>query len=266
MLKWRHDAWEVRDLGSSNGTSVDGKRLARNVWAPLHAGSELRFAGGDLWVLVAALPPVAGAQSESGRVCVADQGLLVLPDWDAPVACIYEDADSLWWIEVGDEARIATDQETIVAGEPWVLSIPPPLSNTLESTTLRVERTLALDLVTLRFRHSQDLEHVDMSVVTDSGPLPPTSRAHQHVLLLLAKARVEDRAKGLPAQEQGWVYVDQLRAMLRIDSERLNVDIHRARKELAQLGVMDAGSIVERRPISRQIRLGTDRIEIESWS
>lgn len=260
-LRWRREGWEARDLGSSNGTTVDGRKLVSNVWVPLREGAELRFAGGDPWVLVSAQPPIASATSESGQVRLAERGLLVLPDWTAPAACVYEDADGLWWIEVGDEARVAADQETIVAGESWVLSIPPPL-NVSDSTTLKFDQALALDIVTLRFHHSADEEHVDMCIVTEEGATAPITRAYQYVLLTLARARLEDRAAGLPPQEQGWIYVEKLCAMLKMDSERLNVDIHRARKELAQLGVMDAGAIAQRRTSTRQIRLGTDRVEI----
>ena len=50
--------------------------------------------------------------------------------------------------------------------------------------------------------------------------------------------------------------------MLGTDPEPLNVGICRARKELAGFGIADAGTIVERRSTSRQVRLGTDKVEI----
>jgi hypothetical protein len=264
MLKWVRNRWEMRDLGSRNGTTVDGRKLVSNEWAELHEGSELRFAGGEPWVLVSALPPVASATPETGPVQLAESGLLVLPDYSAPVACVYEDADGLWWVEVGDEARLAVDQETISTGQPWVLSIPPPIPNVNTTTTMRIVPTLTLDLVTLFFRHSADEEHVEMWIAHDGGETPPVTRAYQYALLTLARARIRDRDAGLPPPEQGWLYVEKLLTMLKMDAERLNVDIHRARKELAQLGIMDAGAIVQRRPSTRQIRLGTDRVEIIS--
>lgn len=262
MLSWVHDRWKIRDLSSSNGTTVDGKKLASGGRVELREGSELRFAGGEPWVLVSALPPVASATDEAGHVQVAESGLLVLPDAAKPIACVFEDADGLWWVEVGDETRLAVDQETISAREPWLLSVPPPLANVADTTTMRLDRPLAFELVTLRFRHSADEEHVDMCIVTEDGEGSPFVRAYQYALLTLARARLRDREAGLPPVEQGWLYTDKLLAMLGIDPERLNVDIHRARKELAQLGIMDAGNIVQRRPGSRQIRLGTDRVEI----
>jgi hypothetical protein len=213
-------------------------------------------------VLVDALPPVASARSASGQTRVAEEGLLVLPDPASPVACAYEDADGAWWIEVDDEARVAVDQETIFAGEPWVLSIPP-ISLHGAVTTVKVERTLELASVTLRFGVSSDEEHTMLWIVHDDGIQPIKSRAYVYSLLLLARARLHDRdLQNVPSSEHGWVYVEDLLRMLQTDAEKLNVDIFRARQHLAQLGLLDAGAIVQRRSQSRQIRLGTERIEI----
>lgn len=263
MVKWVQGAWEIRDLGSSNGTIVDGKKLAGNERMELHEGSQMRFAGGDPWVLVSALPPVASATSANGGAVLAESGLLVLPDETRPIVCVYEDGDGIWWVEDDKTpARQAEDQETIQAGDAWTLSVPPLLKSSAISTTLRMDRTLLLDFVTLRFRVSVDEEHVEMIIVHDEGATAPLVRAYQYALLTLARRRIEDRDAGVSPEEQGWMYVEKLLAMLQMDAERLNVDIHRARKELAQLGIMDAGAVVQRRPGSRQIRLGTDRVEI----
>jgi hypothetical protein len=44
-------------------------------------------------------------------------------------------------------------------------------------------------------------------------------------------------------------------------SPQLNVDVFRIRKQFADKGVLDAATLVERRP--RQLRIGTGRISIE---
>lgn len=260
---WSGSCWEARDLGSSNGTVVDGHKLAPGERAALHQGSELRLANGPAWVLIDALPPVAAARSATGEVRVAEGGLLVLPDFSRPVACAYEDGGGVWWVEVGDETRVAVDQETIVAGEPWVLSIPPSVLERPVSTTLKVERPLDLSNVTLRFAVSSDEEHTTLCILCDDGVKQAGSRAYIYTLLTLARARLGDRenASG-PSAEQGWIYVEDLLRMLQMDAEKLNVDIFRARQHFSQLGILDAGAIIQRRPQSRQIRIGAERIEI----
>lgn len=258
---WSGSRWEVKDLGSSNGTSVDGKKLVPGEPMPLREGSELRLAG-DVWVLASALPPTASARSESGQVRVAEEGLLVLPDSSSPIASAYEDGAGVWRIEVGDESRVAVDQETIVAGEPWVLSIPPIPASPVPRTE-KLGHSLTLSSVMLRLGVSSNEEHVELTVEYEGRPAKKSSRAFHYVLLTLARERLRDRDRGLPASDQGWIYVDALLRMLGTEPEPLNVAICRARKELASyFDIADAGMIIERRHASRQIRLGTDKIEI----
>jgi len=41
-----HDGqWQIKDLGSTNGTTVDGTRVAHDVWTPLRDGSAIGLAG-----------------------------------------------------------------------------------------------------------------------------------------------------------------------------------------------------------------------------
>jgi hypothetical protein len=49
-VRWAGGAWQVRDLGSTNGTTVDGARLDPEVWTPLRPGSVLALAGVRLHV------------------------------------------------------------------------------------------------------------------------------------------------------------------------------------------------------------------------
>jgi hypothetical protein len=44
----------------------------------------------------------------------------------------------------------------------------------------------------------------------------------------------------------------------------LNLDVLRIRKQFSALGVVDAANIIERRPRTRQLRIGVSRISIVS--
>src|SRR5690606_31224471 len=80
---------------------------------------------------------------------------------------------------------------------------------------------LSLDEETtqLELRHQQTL---DLSV-----------RTHHYLLLQLARHRAEDAARELDSKSQGWVYADQLAAELGLDGTHMNIQIFRARKQMA---------------------------------
>lgn len=265
---WTGGRWEVRDLGSTNGTWVDGRRLDPGERVALREGSELQIGGGaERWVLVDPLPPIASARRlDADEIRIAEHGLLVLPSAADPVASLFEDPAGRWLIETDGPARKAIDQEEILAGVTWVLSIPPSTPGGLVSTTLSLgASSLRLDEVTLILEVSRDEEYVELSIARGGEVTRLPARAHHHLLLALARARLVDRADpSVSAAEQGWLYTDGVIAMLKSDSQRLCVDIFRARQQLANASVLNAGAIVERRATTRQIRLGTDRIEVRS--
>ncbi|MEM1418735.1 MAG: FHA domain-containing protein, partial [Myxococcota bacterium] len=73
----------------------------------------------------------------------------------------------------------------------------------------------------------------------------------------------QDAANGLPLQEQGWLYADKVAEELSVSRAKLNVDIFRARKQVADLGVRGAARVIERRPQTQQLRLGVSDLVLE---
>lgn len=267
VLFWNGSRWSVRDLGSTNGTRASGRRLSQGERAHLEAGAELVF-GDDTerWTLEEAGPPAASARSEAtGEVRAAEDGLLALPGAADPRVTLFEDRDGRWRIEIDGIARLAADQERVDAGGIWTLRVPPLAHGGAVPTTASAAAGAKLVGATgLRFKVSRDEEHIALSLVHGGRQTPLAARAHHEMLLALARERLRDRDAGVPAAEQGWVYVDDLLTMLRLDLHHLNVNVFRARQQLARAGVLDVGALVERRPATRQIRLGTDEIEILS--
>ncbi|WP_437785980.1 FHA domain-containing protein [Sorangium sp. So ce1097] len=256
-------AWSVRDLGSRNGTWLNGDRLPRGATRPLAAGDRLAFGNpGAAWVLADASSPVAMARrlATGAVLAAADGGMLALPSPAALAACIFEGREGLWIAEVDGEARPVRDGEVLhVAGEPFMLHLPLAQDATVDANAARpglVELALSL-------RVSRDEDHVEVSVALPGGAhvLPP--RAHHYTLLTLARARLRDQAApGLAEPQRGWRFVDDLCRSLAMEESRLNVEIYRIRQDFAALGVHDATGVVERRRGSRQVRLGTAQVAI----
>jgi hypothetical protein len=87
-------------------------------------------------------------------------------------------------------------------------------------------------------------------------------RGHNYLLVTLARHRLKDAAAGLPEAECGWIYQDDFAQDPMMMSPQLNLDVHRIRRQFAAAGVQDAANVVERRPRTRQLRIGTGRLSV----
>jgi FHA domain len=263
-LRWDGNRWVIRDLGSRNGTIVDGESLAPGADHLLTQGAELKFGcESQSWNLADSGPPVASATHlRTGRVCAGEADLLQLHSGEHLVCVRFQHTG--WWAELPDGAVPVRDQDLItVYNEQWTLHLPErantePLGDTAEA------RRMCLGRYAFRFQVSSDHESVSLTLLPDGGqPLRLPERTYYYALLLLARARLRDRVDvGLPEPEHGWQYTDALARDLASTPERVNVDVHRMRKQLAQLGLEDAANIVERRRLTGQLRLGVSRVEI----
>jgi pSer/pThr/pTyr-binding forkhead associated (FHA) protein len=258
-VHWINNRWELRDLGSRNGTFLDGRRLASGERIALEEGWTFSLGGPKIaFTLLEAGPPGAAAWNRgSGARRAATAGLLSLPDDERPLASLFQDSSGAWVIETGDQLRQVADQELVeVGGEVFVLELPR-----VETETWQGEAGgTALEMVHLQLAVSRDEETVRVTVVTGEGAKLLPARSYHYMLLTLARAWLNDASH--PSAERGWVDREALCKMLATDLNKLNVDIHRARKQFATLGIEGAGNLVERRPGTGELRIGARSIEV----
>ncbi|TNE92459.1 MAG: FHA domain-containing protein [Deltaproteobacteria bacterium] len=256
-IVWTGGRWEARDLGSRNGTFVDGERLEPGKPVVLSVGATLAFGVSDeKWELVEAGPPSAVAEHvASGRVRIATDGILALPDGDAPLAEVFARGRE-WRLEMDGESRVLQDEEVVsVGGEAWRIRVPSAIEG-----TVAVDSGPSLSTVQLRFAVSMNEEHVELTLIHRGKETALEAREHGYTLLTLARARVDEAE--LPTGEQGWIDRDRLLRMLGVDANALNVSIYRARGQLAAAGLEGAAGIVEVRRGARRIGIDPERIEI----
>jgi len=175
-----------------------------------------------------------------------------------------------------EEQRLEPGQEVVLCvgdclrfGGPeqrWlILDLEPPLSISAEAaplaTTCAMVPALRVAHFAMRLRVSTDQEFIEVRLVQDGDErlLPP--RAYFDLFLVLAQARLDDADAS--ANEAGWLYFDDLCKRLGRSRQRVNVEVFRARQQLAELGVEDAIHLFERRATTRQIRLGMADVQID---
>jgi len=258
-ILWSGGRWVIRDLGSRNGTFVDGGRIAAGEAARLVAGAKLGFGGpDDLWELVDAGPPSALAEDlASGAHVLAEDGILALPDADAPEVLIYDSGRGGWTLEQsGETTEAITDGHVVrVSERSFRIRLPAALEG-----TATVEAGPRIDTIRLRFAVSRDEEHVIVTVLHRGREIVLEEREHGYILLTLARARIADREE--PLSEQGWIDRERLLKMIQLDPNALNVAIYRARGQLTAAGVEGAAAVVDVRRGQRRLGLEPDRIEV----
>ncbi len=255
LVRWGDGAWEVRDLGSRNGTFVNGRGIVAGETVEIDVGTRLAFGEiEEAWDVVEADAPTVYAERDDGEAAAGKDGLLVLPSVERPELSIYEGAAG-WCIEGDDgDAEAIEDGDTVVAGgERWTVHLPEVMEG-----TPAFQASPTIDTINVRFAVSQDEERVQVDIVHRGRVTALEPAWHGYVLLTLARVRAEEQDR--PVEERGWVKRDRLSKMLRMDSNGLNVAIHKAREQLLSAGVLGGAGIVEVKRGAR--RFGIDRFEI----
>jgi hypothetical protein len=251
--------WTLRDLGSKNGTFVDGQRLEVGASVVLSPGSRIGFGEVEPGYEVRDVdPPRAMAQDvESGEVIEGERDLLALPGEDMPQLVLYPGASS--WLSESDagEVRQVEDLDVVrVDSRVFRLYLP----GSIDATPM-VDVAFSLQNASFRFSVSRDEERVAIDLMLRGREVARLeSGEYGYLLLTLARARQEDGHR--PPDERGWRSVDELCRMLRVDAAALNVAIHRARKRVAGTRLVGAPAVVEVKRGAR--RLGTERIEVRT--
>lgn len=260
VLEWEENVWRVRDLSTRNGTFVNG-RACSTAWHELAAGDELAFGAHDeAWVLVDASEPPPAAVAEDGAIRMGRGEILLLPGDDAPEVSIHRDGGT-WFVDRGHRTEpVAFGSRIELGGAVWDLLLPSDSSLASTATGARAPHLDSL-FATLEFDRTE--EHVRLTLRDGETEIALPSRAFHHLLLVLARTRIYDqKVRGLSEAEAGWIDSLELARMLGVRPDKVNLDVFRARKLLADRGIAGAARVIERRSDSRQLRLGLRKLEL----
>jgi hypothetical protein len=263
-LSWLRDGWWLRDLNSTNGTWVDGRRLTADDRIPLAVGQKLSFGHHSICHRVDSIDaPRFRLRSQSDdRVICPTNTLIGLPSDDDPRLTVCLGVRG-WCIEDGSQVRPLVDQETIEFGsERWQVELPPITDDVAETGTQREQPLVDVRDLTLELRVSADREDICATATVDGRSYQMPNRSHHELLLLLVEARLSAKQQGLSDEESGWMTLDEATRSAAVGINKLNLDIFRLRREFEGLGLRDPRQLVERRETRREIRVGTGKLTI----
>ncbi|MEM6931255.1 MAG: hypothetical protein AAF602_30275, partial [Myxococcota bacterium] len=165
--------------------------------------------------------------------------------------------DDGWVIRTGEDVRSVVDGEEVeVEGTRYVLALPEPVVGTTD-----IART---DATTpgLELRVSADQEYIEVGVRWGSEAVAVRPKVHHELLLVLARARIDDRARGMAAEDQGWLHNAELAQQLRVTKNQLYVMKYRCRRDMEALREGAGRSLLEKRTTTRQVRIGWPRLSV----
>jgi pSer/pThr/pTyr-binding forkhead associated (FHA) protein len=265
-IRWNGSRWELRDLGSRNGTFLDGNRLRSGEECPLRVGSRMAFGKlvAEQWELVdESAPRIMAVPVDGGDPVLLDGDLLALPSNDDPRVTIYRNPEGVWVLEQPTESIVPiTNLQTFdVDGRVWRFCC----TESVRTTSLAVAPAeLEVRYLQLSFSVSRDEEFVQLHMTCGGSSFDMGARTHNYLLLTLARRRLEDADERIAETTCGWIYHEDLAHDPSMAAPQLNIDVFRIRKQFAAIGVVDAANIIERRPRTRQLRIGSGNISI-AW-
>ena len=264
-IGWLRDGWWLRDLNSTNGTWVDGKRLGADDRIPLELGQRLSFGHSSLGYRVDNVdPPRFRLRSlRDERVICPTNTLVGLPSDDEPLLTVCLGMRG-WALEEGSQGRLLVDQEVIQFGqECWQVELPPITDDIAETGTQREQPLIDARDLSLELRVSADREAILVIATVEGRAFSLPNRAHHELLLLLVEARLSAQARGVGEDEAGYMTLDEAIRSAAVGINKINLDIFRLRREFEGLGLRDPRQVVERRDARREFRVGTGRLKIQ---
>ncbi len=260
-IRWTGNAWEIKDLGSRNGTFVNGERLQSGQEYRLSHGAIVSFGIPEKkWQLVDDAPPVVMiVPLDGGAAVLCENGLIAVPSIDDPQVTVFRAGEGTWLLENDRGTTPVQNQQVVeVANRLWRFCAPEQVWKTSVSEPSPRDVRFA----SLVFRVSRDEEdvRVQVSFGAETIDLPP--RSYHYFLLTLARRRLQDAQQSLPEPECGWIDQEDLAHDQSMAGSKLHIDVFRIRRQFADIGMHDAAQIIERRPRGKQLRIGTARNSI----
>ncbi len=264
-IEWNGHSWQIKHLGL-NGTWVNGKAVAQGESCALAINDLIQIAEQkDPGFRVLDLSPPSDMlwpldESPIQRTPIPLHQYHLLPDTETPELAIFiDDISQCWQLETvqnePETFHLEHGDQVNFGGQSWQFFHSQDYGPTEAHGQLRQLKELEFI-----FNLSLDEEVTQLEVQLGGKHFDLGVRTHHYLLLQLARHRATDYAQGLDEKSRGWIYTDLLSSELGLDSTHMNIQIFRARKQLADSLMQSFDQLVERR--NGKLRFGGDKFKI----
>lgn len=264
LLEYHAPNWFLVDY-SRNGTWLNDKRIAKGEQVLVQQNDIIaigeRHATSFVFNDASAPADILCRRSSRDSPIVETLKLQAdnhLPNQQNCQIRIKRQADS-WVVEHKHAQTVLHDGDWITINqESWQAVLTQVPNCTIELQ----DNPPTLSELVFHLHTSMDEETTSARIVSHQGEVRLPVRSHHYLLLLLARQRITDSGQNLDVTEQGWMYMETLMSMLGMPETLINIQIHRARKQLeSSLESLFSGKdLVQRR--AGQVRLGFSQFAI----
>lgn len=264
-ISWNGNEWTLRDLGSRNGTYINGRRQANEATKRIKAGDRILF--GDTheeYLFLEDDEPQSLLITYDGQekeIRIPLSHLLPLPSTEKPLCTIFCSKDDEFHMENenGEIVTIEHGQQITVDGDVFHVILahqPNETPHTRSSDMLPKTDGIHLDIAV-----SPDEESAEIVLYTGTEKLILQPRVHFYLLAYLARIRNSQTPKDMEplsksnGDEYGWVDCEVVCNDLMINREHLAQQVFRVRQDFKNHNTMIAERIIDRR-LRGKMRIG----------
>lgn len=259
VIEWRAPNWLLKDV-SRNGLKLNNKIIPAQKPVVLSEGDVIDFGcvGEALLKIVDLKPPKSMLISEKAATDVIDiNDSTLLPNEESPELALYLCPDRQQWfseeVHEGVEKGPFDHGDILnIGGSHWRFFL---VSEDMATTEFAVNQA-SINEAMFRFDLSQDEESTSLTLITANDELDLGERSHHYLLVHLLRHRLSQ------PDGAGWLDSQLLMKELGLEEAHINIQIFRARKQLAEAlpGTSGHSKFIERR--RGALRVGLERFEI----
>ena len=269
FIEWKNSQWYINDV-SKNGVWLNEKKITPYTPTTLSNGDVVEIAGlaeSAFKVCDLVEPRNMIYRADRHNIVIHLENNTLIPSEAAPEFALYKCPDRMQWfsedivqnndaslddhsqyehgpLKHGDSIRYGANE--------WILFL---VSET-DATTEFWAQQRSLDDVEFRCDLSQDEESTELTLIDGKNEIELGQRSHHYLLAHLLRFKHTQQAN-TNDQTAGWMDCKLLTKELGIDEAHMNIQIFRARKQVADALPMLHGhsSLIERRRGSVRVGL-----------
>ncbi|WP_028582083.1 FHA domain-containing protein [Desulfogranum japonicum] len=265
-ISWSGNHWTIKDLGSKNGTFINGRKQQPGEMHQIYAGDKIIF--GDRqqeYLLVQDLEPMScliTSGDDGAETLIPLVNLLPLPSEKSPLCTIFSTIENRFTME--DESGAVTILEhgmifrtgktlfevVFAKGGNEIKPTSQLESNLMEPIPIHLDIAVAPD---------EESAEVTLQIGNTSHTLQP--KVHLYLLAHLARIRASQTVEKFDSQKHiledgnGWVDCNVICDDLLINREHLAQQVFRVRQDFKKCDPVVAERIIDRR-LRGKVRIG----------